>query len=125
MRVLVEMGLAELGLGLSGRAEASLRDALALAGTELREEVPLQAEAWVGLGGALLLQGRNSESLEPLRRADAFWRRFNPRNPAGVEAAQGLGMALERTGRSREAREALARVAQLRATSAEGLPPPK
>ena len=125
MRVLVEMGLAELGRGLPGRAEASLRDALALAGTELREEVPFQAEAWVGLGRALLLQGRNGESIEPLRKADAFWRRFDPRNPAGVEAAQVLGTALERMGRSGEARATLARVAQLRATSTEGIPPPR
>jgi len=125
MRILVELGLAELGLGLPARAEASLRDGLALAGTELREEVPLHAEAWAGLGQALLLQGRSSESLEEFRRADAFWRRFDPTNAAGAEAARELATALERMGRPREAREALARVGHLQGTRTEPLPPPR
>src|SRR5262249_18817955 len=87
MRVLVEMGLAEVDLGRPERAEKSFLDGLALAGKELREEVPLHAEAWVGLGRALRLEGRRVEALDPLRKADAFWQRFDPENPEGAEAA--------------------------------------
>src|SRR5262249_42032098 len=115
MRILVEMGLSEVDLDLRERARKALLDGLALAGTQLREEGPVQAEAWVGLGRVLLLEGRSSEALEPLRKADAFWQGFDAENPERADASLALGKALNTLGRRVEARAAFERATRLRA----------
>ena len=125
MRILVEMGLAEVELGLTERAQKSLLDGLAVAGTELREAVPMQAEAWVGLGRLALAQKRRPEALEQFRRADAFWRRTDPDNPSGEEPARWLAETLRSSGARSEANDALSRASRLHARSVPVVPAPK
>ncbi len=122
MRVLFELGLAELDLGLAGEAEASLTEALALSATEQRVDSPLRADAWVGLARALLAGHRTGEALALLKRADDFWRAFDPDNPWGADAASRLSGVYLQLGRRAEAGQALTRAQQLRQTAPTPLP---
>ena len=85
MRILVEHGLTELELDLPEQAQASMEEALALSETELRRDTPMRADAWLGLGRALLARQRLDEAAQSFGRADAFWRSFDPDNPTGAE----------------------------------------
>jgi tetratricopeptide (TPR) repeat protein len=113
MRVLVEMGLAEVDLGLPERAQKSLHDGLALSEAELRQDTPMRADAWLGVGRALAGQQRLEEAAQSLGRADAFWRSFDPENPAGAEAAEWLARVDRKLGRHAEQAEAQARSGRL------------
>lgn len=124
MRFLVDRGLAEVDLGLADEARASIQEGLDIASAELRREIPMHAEAWVGLGRALMIQHRRAEALDHFRRADAFWRRTDPDNPSGEEPARWLARALLSFGARAESAEVLTRAERLHA-SAPGrrLPP--
>jgi tetratricopeptide (TPR) repeat protein len=116
MRVLAELGLVEIDLGLLPEAEASLTEALALSATEQRADSPLRADAWVGLARTLVGQHRPAEAAALLERADAFWRDFDPENPWGADAATWLGDCYRQLGREADARRALTRASRLRAS---------
>jgi tetratricopeptide (TPR) repeat protein len=114
MRILIERGLTELDLEMVEQAQASMEEALALSETELRRDTPMRADAWLGLGRALAMQQRFEDAARSLERADAFWRSFDPENPAGADASEWLARVDRRLGRRAEAAAALGRAAQLR-----------
>ena len=115
MRILIERGLTQLELEVPEQAQASMEEALALSETELRRDTPMRAEAWLGLGRALLARQRLDESAQFLGRADAFWRSFDPENPMGADAAEWLARVDRKLGRRGDAAEAQTRARQLRA----------
>jgi tetratricopeptide (TPR) repeat protein len=125
MQILIERGLTELELELPEQAQASMEEALALSETELRRDTPMRADAWLGLGRALLARQRLDEAAQSLGRADAFWRAFDPENPMGAEAAEWLAQVDRKLGRRGEAAEAIARAARLRAAAVEAVSPMK
>ena len=96
-----------------------MQEALALSETELRRDTPMRADAWVGLGRALLARQRLDEAAQSFGRADAFWRSFDPDNPTGAEAAEWLARVDRRLGRRRDAAEAEARGRRLRDPASE------
>jgi tetratricopeptide (TPR) repeat protein len=114
MRILIERGLTQLELEVPEQAQASMEEALALSETELRRDTPMRAEAWLGLGRALLARQRLDESAQFLGRADAFWRSFDPENPMGADAAEWLARVDRKLGRRGDAAEAQTRARQLR-----------
>jgi tetratricopeptide (TPR) repeat protein len=91
-----------------------MEEALALSETELRRDTPMRADAWLGLGRALLARQRLEESAQSLGRADAFWRTFDPENPMGADAAEWLARVDRKLGRRAESAEAQARARRLR-----------
>ena len=125
MRILIERGLTDLELELPEQAQASMEEALALSETELRRDTPMRADAWLGMGRALLARQRLDESAQFLGRADAFWRSFDPENPAGAAPAEWLARVDRKLGRRAESAEAQARAARLRAAAVEGVSPVK
>ena len=125
MQILIERGLTDLDLELPEQAQASMEEALALSETELRRDTPMRADAWLGLGRALLARQRLEESAQYLGRANAFWRSFDPENPMGADAAEWLARVDRKLGRRTESAEAHARAARLRAAAVEGASPVK
>jgi len=117
LSILVELGQAELDLGLVREAEASLTEALALSATEQRVDSPVRADTWLGLARVRATQQRNAEAVVLLERADAFWRGFDATNPAGAEAAILLARYQRQLGHRAEAERAEARARQLRPAS--------
>lgn len=113
MRVLPEVGLALLELGRHRDAVASFDEAIALMQKKQTDVSPARAEAWLGMGRALLALSRAEEALGPLQQADAFWRGFDAENRWGGEAAFWLARCLEAVGRHDEAREVDVRAARL------------
>lgn len=113
MRVLGELGRAQVDMGRYAVAEASLRRAVALfEGLELRRS-PAQAEAQMALGRALLAGGQPAEGLALLERADRFWLDFDPENRGAGEAALWLGLGYRSLGRSANAARAQERADRL------------
>ncbi|HSB19941.1 MAG TPA: protein kinase [Anaeromyxobacteraceae bacterium] len=109
MGILAEKGLAELDAGADREALESLGAALEASGRLQSHPSPLRADVLVGLGRALMSQGKPKEALPLLQRADAFWRDLDPGSRWAGEAALRLGKCFEALGRRNEAREALAR----------------
>jgi len=95
MRALAESGLARLDLGETSAAAATLEQSLKEF-TRLESRLtPAHADALVGLGSALLAQGRAADALPPLRDAHEFWRAFDPGNAAAIKSAAALKRAAQ------------------------------
>ena len=107
----VERGRAWLALGRADAAKAAFEAALAALQTSGSLPQPLNADAQVGLGRALLAAGDAVASVPPLQAADAFWRGFDAGNPWAAEAVFWLARALQAAGRPAERADADSRLA--------------
>jgi tetratricopeptide (TPR) repeat protein len=91
IRVLTELGLAQVELGQHDAAAASLEEALASARATLRRTTPVQAEALVGLGRAHAARGRARDAAAAFEEAHRFWQGFDRESPWARDAARRLG----------------------------------
>ena len=117
MRILPEIGLAQVDAGLEERALESFDEALGLLQRLQTEASPMLAETWLGKGRALLALSRSVEARVVLAQADAFWRDFDGGSRWSGEAAFWLARADEALGRPGEARAGYRRAVPLLATS--------
>ena len=90
--VMVELGLAQLGLRRTSEAEATLRAALALLKKNQRMTTPEQADSLLGLSRVALAQGRRSEAIAHAEAAAGFWREFAPDGADARETARWLAI---------------------------------
>jgi tetratricopeptide (TPR) repeat protein len=118
MRILPEIGLAQVDAGLEERALESFDEALGLLQRLQTEASPTLAEAWLGKGRALLALSRPAEARALLAKADSFWRDFDAGNRWSGEAAFWLARADEAIGRPGEAQAGYRRAVPLLASSA-------
>ena len=118
MRILPEIGLAQVDAGRHPDALATFDEALGLLQRLQTDASPMLAEAWLGKGRALLALSRAAEARVPMAQADAFWREFDANNRWGGEAAFWLARVDEALGRSADARAAYERAVPLLARSA-------
>ena len=93
MRALVEIGLVRLQLNDAAAATATLEQALREFDRLESRVTPARADALLGLGRALLAQGKVADALPPLEKAAAFWRDFDPDSRWTGEAAAALKAA--------------------------------
>ena len=105
IRVSAELGLAELDAGNLDAASEALQRMIGLADKNRMSMHPAYAEALVGLARVHLARGAPQEALPLLSRADAFWRDFDPRNPAAAESTRWSSRARRASGQKTAARE--------------------
>jgi serine/threonine protein kinase len=77
MRGLTETGLNQLELGDYAGAERTFEQSLALFDRLYKQVTPAHADVLVGLGQALIRQGKPYAARVPLKKAERFWREFN------------------------------------------------
>jgi tetratricopeptide (TPR) repeat protein len=118
LRILPEVGLAQVDAGLEERALATFDEALGLLQRLQTEASPTLAEVWLGKGRALLALSKPAEARALLAQADAFWRDFDAGNRWGGEAAFWLARADEALSRPGDAEAGYRRAVPLLASSA-------
>ena len=101
MRALTEIGLVQLEMGDAGAAAVTLEQALKEFERLESRITPARADALVGLGRALIAQGRAADALPPLEEAAAFWHAFDPHSRWAGEAASALELARQGLTRAR------------------------
>jgi tetratricopeptide (TPR) repeat protein len=97
-QALANSALLELELNQPEQALEFAREALAICARQNRPSVPFVADLHIARGRALLMLGRATEARDSLRKADEFWRDFDPDSPWSAEAAYWHGQSLVATG---------------------------
>ena len=115
-RMLVNRAEIELALGRSVQALATIESALpAVANGDLKIQ-PIEANAHMTHGRALLAVGRAPEAIEPLRKAYGYWLAHDPKSEWAAEAEYWFGQAYLANGDMKRGRwmeaEAKQRLAQ-------------
>jgi serine/threonine-protein kinase len=113
MRILRELGLAQVELHRNDEAVVTLQRVQALSKALEVDPSPATADAAVGLGRARLGLGNLAEALPELEVADHFWKGFDAKNRWAGEAAFWLARCQESLGHRAAAREAYARAARI------------
>ena len=113
MRVLMELGLAQLEEGRHDAARESLTKAHEHFSALRAKPHPAYAETLAALARLDMAQRRHDRAIGLLQEADAFWRGFDADNRAAGEAALWLARCHAALGQQAEAGAAKARAARI------------
>jgi tetratricopeptide (TPR) repeat protein len=113
VRVLAELGQAQLDLRSLDAADATLASAEQLNETLKIQLHPAYAEVLLARARIDLARNAPDKALTRLERVDAFWRDFDAESRGAGEAALWLGKAYWQLGRNDEATDAASRAARL------------
>jgi serine/threonine-protein kinase len=113
MRVLMELGLAQLGDGKHDAARESLTKARGLFETLRAKSHPAYAETLVALAQLDIARHQHARAIGLLQNADAFWRSFDADNRGAGEAALWLARCHAALGQQAAANAAQARAARI------------
>ena len=113
VRVLAELGQAQLDLRLLDAADATLASAEHLNETLKIQMYPAYAEVVLARARIDLARNAPDRAMARLVRVDSFWREFDADSRGAGEAALWLSRTYRQLGRNDEAQTAAARAAQL------------
>jgi tetratricopeptide (TPR) repeat protein len=115
VRVLTELGQAQLDLQMLDEADATLAAAEGLNETLKIQMHPGYAEVVLARARIDLARNAPARALSRLERVDAFWRQFDAESRGSAEVALWLSRAYRQLGRNPEAKAAAARATRLMA----------